>query len=235
MNGETKRYTYQAQLPKQELKYDFVPTLWASRQVEYLLDQIRLHGEDKELVDEVVRLVKQYGIVTHYTSYLIVEDEMVNLPPRPVPMPMPNPHPMPHRTPNDDLYRKGAEEYKDMKSRDNAGSARASKEIQSLNRADNIAQSKVGQERLDYVDKDGNTQNAGTQYRNIQGRAIYQNNGVWVDSEVTKVKNQSAKHIKFGGNEYFDLLKNQPDSAQFLALGNQVQFVLNDVLYEVFE
>jgi hypothetical protein len=31
------------------------------------------------------------------------------------------------------------------------------------------------------------------------------------------------------------LLKNQPDSAQFLALGNQIQFVLNDVLYEVFE
>ncbi len=236
MNGETKRYTYQAQLPKQELKYDFVPTLWASRQVGYLLDQIRLHGEDKELVDEVVRLAKQYGIVTPYTSYLIVEDEMVNLPPRPVPMPMPHPpRPMPHLTPNDDLYRKGAEEYKDMKSRDNAGSARASKEIQSLNRADNIAQSRVGQERLDYVDKEGKTQNAGAQYRNIQGRAIYQNNGVWVDSEVTKVKNQSAKRIKFGSNEYFDLLKNQPDSAQFLALGNQIQFVLNDVLYEVFE
>lgn len=233
MNGQSKKYTYHAQLPKQELKYDFVPTLWASRQVGYLLDQIRLHGEDKELVDEVVRLAKQYGIVTPYTSYLIVEDEMTRLPPQPMPQPMP--YHTPHLTPTDDLYRRGAEEYNDMKSRDNAGSARASKEIQSLNRADNVAQSRVGQERLDYIDKEGKTQNMATQYRNIQGRAIYQNKGVWVDSEVVKVKNQSAKRIKFGSNDYFELLKNQPAAAEFLALGNQVQFVLEGTLYEIFE
>ena len=40
----------------------------------YLLDQIRLNGEDKELVEEVVRLSKRYGITTPYTSYLIMPD-----------------------------------------------------------------------------------------------------------------------------------------------------------------
>jgi Ca-activated chloride channel family protein len=54
----------------------FLPALWARRKVGYLLDQIRLHGENAELVDEVRRLGKRYGIVTPYTSYLIVEEGM---------------------------------------------------------------------------------------------------------------------------------------------------------------
>jgi Ca-activated chloride channel family protein len=39
-----------------------------------LLDQIRVNGEKKELVDEVIMLAKRYGITTPYTSYLIVPD-----------------------------------------------------------------------------------------------------------------------------------------------------------------
>lgn len=58
----------------------FLPRLWATRKVGFLLDQIRLHGEDPELVDEVVALSKRYGIITPYTSFLILEDE----PPGPI-------------------------------------------------------------------------------------------------------------------------------------------------------
>ena len=53
---------------------EFVEHLWARRKVGYLLDQIRVNGEKKELVDEVVALAKKYGIATPYTSYLIVPD-----------------------------------------------------------------------------------------------------------------------------------------------------------------
>ena len=53
----------------------FLPRLWATRKVGFLLDQIRLNGEDVELVDEIVALSKRYGIITPYTSFLIVEDE----------------------------------------------------------------------------------------------------------------------------------------------------------------
>jgi Ca-activated chloride channel family protein len=53
---------------------NFVEDLWARRKVGYLLDQIRLNGEKKELVDEVVILAKRYGITTPYTSYLVVPD-----------------------------------------------------------------------------------------------------------------------------------------------------------------
>jgi Ca-activated chloride channel homolog len=53
----------------------FLPRLWATRKVGFLLDQIRLNGEDQELVDEIVALSRRYGIITPYTSFLIVEDE----------------------------------------------------------------------------------------------------------------------------------------------------------------
>ena len=55
----------------------FVEDLWARRKVGYLLDQVRLNGEKKELVDEVVTLAKRYGITTPYTSYLVVPDSPV--------------------------------------------------------------------------------------------------------------------------------------------------------------
>ncbi len=56
----------------------FVPRLWAVRRVGFLLDQIRLNGETKELRDEVVTLGKKYGVVTPYTSYLVVEDRLAD-------------------------------------------------------------------------------------------------------------------------------------------------------------
>ncbi|NKB67181.1 MAG: VWA domain-containing protein [Candidatus Latescibacteria bacterium] len=55
---------------------EFLPRLWATRKVGFLLDQIRLNGEDDELVEEIVALSRRYGIITPYTSFLIVEDEV---------------------------------------------------------------------------------------------------------------------------------------------------------------
>jgi len=48
--------------------------LWSHRKVAFLLDEIRLRGESKELVDEVIRLATRYAIVTPYTAGLVVED-----------------------------------------------------------------------------------------------------------------------------------------------------------------
>ena len=54
---------------------EFLPRLWATRKVGFLLGQIRQNGEDDELVDEIVSLSKEYGIITPYTSFLIIEDD----------------------------------------------------------------------------------------------------------------------------------------------------------------
>ncbi|MCU0700662.1 MAG: VWA domain-containing protein [Myxococcaceae bacterium] len=86
MNGKKQVYEYRADAVKEGSRYDFVPRLWAIRKVGYLLDEIRLHGEKPELKDEIVTLGKKYGIVTPYTSYLVVED---------TPMPVANNRPLP--------------------------------------------------------------------------------------------------------------------------------------------
>jgi Ca-activated chloride channel family protein len=81
---ETREFVYEVGFAdKTTDDKTFVEDLWARRKVGYLLDQIRLNGEKKELVDEVVTLAKRYGITTPYTSYLIVPDGPVPVVNRP--------------------------------------------------------------------------------------------------------------------------------------------------------
>jgi len=53
--------------------YQFVEKLWAIRRVGWLLDEIQLHGKSQEIIDELVRLSRDYGIMTPYTSFLADE------------------------------------------------------------------------------------------------------------------------------------------------------------------
>ena len=80
VNGQRQSFTYDDQLFRESGGNDsaaggFVPRLWATRKIGYLLNQIRLHGENKELIDSVVKLSVRYGIVTPYTSYLVTEGD----------------------------------------------------------------------------------------------------------------------------------------------------------------
>jgi Ca-activated chloride channel family protein len=72
---DAKEFVYEAKFAEKTGEdKGFVEDLWARRKVGFLLDQIRLNGDKKELVDEVVTLAKRYGITTPYTSYLVVPD-----------------------------------------------------------------------------------------------------------------------------------------------------------------
>ncbi|MEQ1895708.1 MAG: VWA domain-containing protein, partial [Planctomycetota bacterium] len=74
VNGAPREYVYEASFPRESTgDTSFVPALWAERRVAALLDAIRLSGPNKELVDEVERLGREYRIVTPYTSHLVVE------------------------------------------------------------------------------------------------------------------------------------------------------------------
>ena len=61
--------------PEAAASREFIPRLWATRRVGFLLDEIRLRGENPELRDEVVTLARRFGVVTPYTAYLILDDE----------------------------------------------------------------------------------------------------------------------------------------------------------------
>ena len=73
VNGKAREFVFETHFAETK-ENSFLPRLWATRKVAYLLDEIRLHGKNKELVDEVVRLGKRHGIMTPYTSFLVVED-----------------------------------------------------------------------------------------------------------------------------------------------------------------
>ncbi len=74
VNGEERTYRYSGVTFWQEdTRRDFLPRLWASRKIGYLLNQVRLHGENREVTDEIVELSLRYGIITPYTSFLVDE------------------------------------------------------------------------------------------------------------------------------------------------------------------
>jgi Ca-activated chloride channel family protein len=77
--GETERrsFGYQVAFPAHEERNDFLPRIWATRKIGFLLDTIRLNGERPELRQEVVALAQRFGIVTPYTSYLVVDESAI--------------------------------------------------------------------------------------------------------------------------------------------------------------
>ena len=229
LNGRLKEFSINEKLESNDDEYNFIPPLWASRRIGYLLDLIRLNGEDKELVEEITSLAREHGIITPYTSYLIMEDEEIrvrggrlvdglqSLAPRP------------------ELKKENEADYLRMKDKSGRGSVEVSEEFQNLNSATNHSQTQQGSERLAYTDSKGEIKNLSQQVRNVLGRAVYQQDKFWVDSDLQKRQTSNVKRIQFNSDEYFVLLNKEPETAQFLALGQNVRFHYNNVYYEVYE
>ena len=74
INGEEQEFVYENMRFADRGGEEFIPRLWATRKIGYLLNEIRLHGEGRELIDEIVDLSVRYGIMTPYTSFLVEEE-----------------------------------------------------------------------------------------------------------------------------------------------------------------
>src|SRR3989339_141698 len=75
VNGRKKQFFYEAKFTREDSSNNFIPRLWATRKIGYLTSEIRLRGEKKELIDEIIKLSKKHGIMTEYTSYLVMEND----------------------------------------------------------------------------------------------------------------------------------------------------------------
>ncbi|MEW6250295.1 MAG: VIT and VWA domain-containing protein [Planctomycetota bacterium] len=237
VNGQPRSFSYDAKFASQAAQHDFIPRLWATRRVGYLLDEIRLHGESKELRDEVTALARQYGIVTPYTAYLILEDETR----RGVPAL--------RRTlqviEQDERARAGVDrmygEAQAARSGDAAvGGAQALGALKDARTATAPSAANVyairGQ-RGAVAAEGARVQQAllAQQTRHVRGRTFYQNGTQWIDAEVPLRAQAAPVMVKFNSDEYFALLAKHPDAAQWLALGTNVQLVLAGTVYEVTE
>ncbi len=72
VHGETKTFHFPAEFAAKSgnESYAFVAKIWASRRIGEIIDQLDLEGRNQELVDELVSLSIQHGIITPYTSFL---------------------------------------------------------------------------------------------------------------------------------------------------------------------
>ena len=80
VNGEEQEFVYENLRLEDRGGEEFIPRLWATRKIGYLLNEIRLHGEGRELIDEIVDLSVRYGIMTPYTSFLVEEEQDIFTP-----------------------------------------------------------------------------------------------------------------------------------------------------------
>ena len=252
VNGTKKKFTYDMSFSDETTEHDFIPRLWATRRVGYLLEEIRLHGENAEIKEEVTELARKYSIVTPYTAYLIVEDEAR----RGVPLLSQTLPQLQEDAATKDatmLYsgelmmrRNGLGPVNQSRSELAFKSANAPANAISAGGAEAqrgfaaaapqssapsgpaggvvTGRSAVAERVAQYTQQ---TQFAG-------GRSFYQNGNQWIDGSVQKLRNPKRVRIQFSSKEYFDLVAKKPETLPWLALGQNVQFALNDTIYEVF-
>ena len=76
---DEKRFVLERRALSGSDRASFLPRLWATRRIGYLLEEVRLQGRNAELEDEIRRLGLKYGIVTPFTSFLVTEKERLTI------------------------------------------------------------------------------------------------------------------------------------------------------------
>jgi Ca-activated chloride channel family protein len=74
--GKPQTYDLAARFPAVDTEAAFLPRLWASRKIGYLMDELRLRSDadvQKEITDQIISLSKDYGILTPYTALFVPE------------------------------------------------------------------------------------------------------------------------------------------------------------------
>ncbi len=218
--GRPARFEFPIEFPQEAARNTFLPRLWASLKVSHELDSIRLSGKaDPEVVSEIVRLAKRYGIVTPYTSYLITEEGQTL------------------QTANNAQARLMRGMAFDAASSGFSGGAALAKSAQMASvmfagsgaGAPQQAERKTRQELKELGA-------ATTQTRTIAGKTFYRRQNQWVDGEfelTTDVHRLPQVRIAYLSPEYFALLKSHPELGRYLALGSELTVVYQGNIYQI--
>lgn len=207
--GKTRTvYFNNLRFPLREERNDFLPRLWATRRVGWLMEQVRANGENKELRDEIVDLGTRYGIVTPYTSYLAIES--------------------PEKDAVSGFTVAGRRSRQPMA---NAAPPPKAADATAVTGAGAVQQSKRAREqkevlRVDDAELASSVQSAG-------GKTFYLREGVWTDAEFKAESRLPVTTVTFGSDEYFALLKQKPALSQYFSLGDRLVVVLDGRVYRV--
>ncbi|MFN2290646.1 MAG: VIT domain-containing protein [Anaerolineae bacterium] len=215
VNGQRQAFTYDDLELHREGGEEFIARLWATRKIGYLLQQIRLHGEADELVDEIVDLSVRYGIITPYTSFLVEETELA--------------------------LREGgrsqlAEEVVVQATRtvEPFGQAAVDRSVQEKALSEALAPAAPPMAAGADMGGAGTDSSPASPVRYVGDKTFVLNGGVWTDTTFDPDK-MEAVLVGFGSEDYFALLANRPDWGRYLALGDHVIVVRDGTAYEVRE
>ena len=238
VGGREQTFSYKLHFDDRKTTDDYVPRLWATRRVGFLLDEIRIHGETAELRDETAELARKYGIVTPYTAYLIVEDEDR----RRVPMADRSMQGMSADAATRAEVAKAWTGFKEKKDgEDGVANARSQNAFKFAQQAPaSIASGSSESLRGFAAAVPAATPAAARlshytqQSKFVNGRAFFQSGNQWIDSNA---QNNTAKRqrVQFNSEEYFNLLTKHPEAGPWLALGQNVVLTLDDTVYEIAE
>jgi Ca-activated chloride channel homolog len=212
--GVAKVFVYDnLRFPLRNEQNDFLPRLWATRRVGWLMEQVRTNGEQQELRDEIVDLGTRYGIVTPYTSYLALE---------------PGAAPAQNITALSKVNRAatggGFSRDQNAPPPKPAGAAATTGAL-------GVQESKRARALQDVSRLESSTRTAPV--KTVAGKTFYVRNRVWTDSEYKADAKLPETRVKFASSEYFDLLKSHPKLGEFLALGEEVLVVFEGRVYRV--
>jgi len=214
---ENRTFNYpKLDFPMRADKNDFLPRLWATRRVGWLMEQIRTNGENKELRDEVVDLGTRFGIVTPYTSYLATDGSF-----RPADV-------------VGNTFRVESDEEK-RAVRDQSGRGAVQRSVQQSTLQSNVMAAPKSSLRTEKDDRNSEQvyiENT-TQNQFVANKNFLNQSGNWIDAEYKKEKNLPEVNLKFASEEYFALVKKEPEIAEYLAIGEQVTIVWKGTVYNV--
>jgi Ca-activated chloride channel family protein len=200
-NGRRERIVVPATFSASESGNDFIPRLWAARQIGELTRQIRLEGASPSLVSQVRELGLRYGILTEYTSYLVQE-------PSDIATPLP-------AAPLREDQMGGARNSSAQTGAQAFDRARASAKLaesKTLAAAEEVASS-----RLESFAKDQSTASA---TRLVAGRLFIRRGQVWTD--VAHADRITVTAVVAYSRAYFDLVRQLPEVAPYLSVGDEV-------------
>lgn len=219
--GSSRTYTYaNLSFPLRSDANEYLPRLWATRRVGWLMEQVRSNGEQKELRDEIVDLGTRYGIVTPYTSYLALE------PGQEVSRVTATPQPAERRAGRGfDL----GNVNRPPKSPPSPNAAPQS--VVTVTGEEAIRLSKQAREQQDAakLKEEGRTDAV----RRVASKTFYLIDDVWTDSEFKADARLPETVVVFGSDEYFALLKQNSKLARYFSLGERVVVVFEGRVYRV--
>ncbi len=223
IGDKEQEFDYELSFPEKDIDNDQIPRLWATRKIGFLLEQIRLEGSESNLKKEIVELAQEFGIVTPYTSYLVLEDE-AQISRQPLPPGAVRPQSTWSNVDREDR-RKMETASKSMQAESGQDAVETSRWIKSAKEADVAYEATKGGSK-------NSMQKLEKKIKKIDDKTFYLKDNTWYDS-IYQGKEKKIR-IRYMSEEYLNLLSEKSAIGKFLALGPKVVVVWENTAYEIY-